>query len=332
MKFVKNCSNHENEKLVENLSERFVRSLPLREGKASEMDELMALFAPSAWGVGLEGSEINIGNVCLVAGCFGAELFFNGARAGFPEHFRQCQIRCGGSIGFPRELAGPALQRAALSSQVFIALASPGDKLAWMQARATARAAKLAGSLVLLVAVLPCWRNSHVAESDAEDADCLLYADQNDPLAFLHGLSTMLAMGLHDYAPTPDAGLSFLRQLFANGHAVVQRLVRLRKYSLQEALKKEIELCWDSRWPAPEESSGFLVLLDKRDYADPSQAELVSDVQEALGSRSAVHVMLGGINAEEPYPESCSLRNFHDFYLIAFFRPETLESKMAEIC
>lgn len=332
---MKDQMHHGEKESLAHLSDRFIRALPTRQGKIAEADNLMALFAPSAWGVGLEGIEIKMGNCRLVAGCFGAELFFDGRRAGFPEHFRLCLTRCYGQYNYESaaQLAGPALQRAAVLSQIFIALACPDDELAWVQARATARAAKANGSFVLLVAAQRDWYSvrqdvigQSIANFDPEDAHCLLCAEVVDPIRFLQAFSWALMPALANSDCQDDTDMAAIRQLFEHGYACIRNVVHLKKRTLSEALVRMMD-GYELFELDIKESAGIIVLLDNRDYPDSTPEELVAEVKDSLSGISPVHVVVNGISDGDAYPESCSLKNLHDFFVIASFDFEALRKR-----
>jgi hypothetical protein len=299
----------------------------------------MALYAPSAWGVGLEGVEIKIGDCRLVAGCFGAELYFNEKRSGFPEHFRMCLARCYGSRNYESstELAGPALQRAAVSSQVFIALANPRDGLAWVQARATARAAKANGAFVLLVAAQR-WGGvddgnvieESIARTDSEDAHCVLRAEVDYPIFFLQTFAWALMPALARFARQDVADMAGIRQMLEQSHAVITHVRYGKKRNpLSKALSYGAEDC--ERFGLDiKESAGVIVLLDNRDYPDLTPKEIVLEVEGALPGISPVHVVVGDIEGDI-YPEPCTLNSNHDFLVIASFDPAVIQKKRASL-
>lgn len=332
--------DNENKELLAHLSGMFVRALPVRQGKAAEIDDLMALYAPSAWGVGLEGIEIKTGDCRLVAGCFGAELFLNEKRSGYPEHFRMCLTRCYGSCNYhsSESLAGPALQRAAVLSQVFIALANPRDKLAWTQARATARAAKANGAFVLLVAAQRFWHTDDgevieesIANTNPDDAHCLLRAEVEYPIIFLETFAWALMPALNRFARKDSADMAVIRQMLEQNHAAITHVRYSKKRcSLSKALSYGAEDCEQFGLDI-KESAGIIVLLDNRDYPDLTSEQLVAEAKAALPGISPVHVVLNETSGAEPYPQSCSLNSNHDFLVIALFDPAVLQKKQASL-
>lgn len=337
---MKNQMGNEEKELLAHLSGRYIRALPLRQGKAAAMDDLMALYAPSAWGVGLEGIEIKTGNCRLVAGCFGAELFFGEKRSGYPEHFRLCLERCYGHCNYESDerLAGPELQRAAVSSQVFIALANPRDKLAWVQARATARAAKANGAFVLLVAAQ---REGYfddgdmieecIANTDPDDAHCLLRTEVQDPIFFLQTFAWALMPALARFARQDDEDMACIRQMLEQNHAAITHVRYSKKRNtLSKALSYGAEDC--ERFGLDlKESAGVIVLLDNRDYPDSTPVELVAEVKSSLSGISPIHVVVNEILDGEAHPEPCSLNSNHDFLVIVTFDPAVHQKKQASL-
>lgn len=337
---MKNKMGNDEKELLAHLSGRFVRALPLRQGKVAELDDLMALFAPSAWGVGLEGIEIKTGDCRLVAGCFGAELFFNGKRSGFPEHFRMCLTRCHGHCNYESatQLAGPALQRAAVLSQVFIALANPRDELAWVQARATARAAKTSGAFVLLVAAQRFGHiddgdaiDESIANTDPDDAHCLLRVGVQDPIFFLQTFAWALMPALAGYARQDDADMAGIRQMLEQRYAAITHVRYSKKRStLPQALSYGVEDC-ERFGLGIKARAGVIVLLDNRDYPDSTPEELVAETKAALPGISPVHVVVQKIPDGEAYPEPCLNNSNHDFLVIALFDPAVPQKKRASL-
>lgn len=325
-----------NEELLADLSGRFVRTLPLRQGKAGELDELMSLFAPSAFGVGLEGIEIEMGCGNLVVGCFGAELFFSGNRSGFPEHSRLCMTRCFGLCDYrsAKELSGPALQRAAVLSQVFIALANPRDKLSWISARATARAAKARGAFVLLVAVkreyVDDWDfvESAMVQTDPDDTHCLLRAELQDPLLFLETFAWALVPALARYA-RDDEEIAGVRQMLEKNHATIMHVIVSKKRStLSKAVSCSVD-CYRIGLDDIKDIIGVIVVIDNRDYPDSTPEALSAEVKSALPGISPVHVVVTKITDGEAHPEPCTLNSYHDFLVIVLFDPTVLQKKQA---
>jgi hypothetical protein len=324
---MKNRLGNENNELLAHLSDRFVSALPVRQGKAAELDELMALLAPSAWGVGLEGLEIKAGSCRLVAGCFGAELFFNEKRSGYPEHFRMCMSRCYGHCHYDTatQLAGPSLQRAAVLSQVFIAVANPCDELAWMQARATARAAKTNGAFVLLVAAQ---RGSYIGDEDIieksianidpDDVHCVLRGEVEDPIFFLQTFSWALMPALARFARQDISDMNSIRQMLERNHAAI---VHVRARKERQTLSDAVNLA--SKF-IPfglniSQSTGVIVLLDNRDYPEHTLEELVATTKAALAGISNTRVVVSEITDGEEYANSCSHNSSHEFYMIVAF-------------
>jgi len=337
---MKNKMSNEEKELLAHLSGRFVRALPVRQCKAAELDDLMALFAPSAWGVGLEGIEIKTGGCRLVAGCFGAELFFNEKRSGFPEHFRMCLTRCYGSCNYESatELAGPALQRAAVSSQIFIAFANPCDKLAWTQARATARAAKAGGSFVLLVA---SQRNSYsdnqdvieesIANTDPDDAHCLLRAEVQDLILFLQTFAWALMPALDRFARQDAADMNAIRQVLEQGHATITHMRYGKKRNTLFNAVSIVAHCLPYRLDI-EESTGIIVLLDNRDYPEFTPEELVETIKDGITTgKSPVHVVINEMIKGEEFSKPCALNSYHDFIVIASFDPAVFKKQQASL-
>ncbi len=329
----------ENNELLAHLSDRFVCALPVRQGKAAELDDLMALLTPSAWGVGLEGLEIKTGNCRLVAGCFGAELFFNEKRSGYPEHFRMCMTRCYGHCHYESaaQLAGPSLQRAAVLSQIFVAIANPCDELAWIQARATARAAKANGAFVMLVAAQ---RDSYmrdediieksIANIDPDDVHCVLRGDVEDPIFFMQTFSWALMPALARFARQDIADMNAIRQMLERNHAAI---VHVRARKERHTLSDAISLA-SNFMPSGlniSESTGAIVLLDNRDYPEHTLEELVATTKPALVGISNTRVVVSEITEGEEYANSCIHNSSHDFYMIVAFDIAVLKKNQATL-